>query len=265
MLLSAVESAFVYPEPVIGEAMSGKPESSSMTERCRICLINHGCMTSLQSDRVEAKLKDLTKCTCIDIKCDENLPRVVCHVCLYKLDMWSEFKEQFIQSNKVLLEQLEISETSDNAIKDSSKDESCTTKDVERKRKSGEDNNSDTETKKSRIDISSSEITNTTNITDTGQIIIDTICISSNDNETDSSKPKKNAKNGEEHTEVKIYSVPMRARLLPARRGKNIERRKASTKRWVERKKALLAATGETVSDTDSIGSDDVKSEAKRS
>lgn len=110
--------------------------------------------------------------------------------------------------------------------------------------------------KKSRIDISSSEVT-----CDTGQIIIDTICISSNDdddNKSDSFKPKKNGKNGEEH-EDKMYSIPMRARLLPARRGKNIERRKASTKRWVERKKALLAATGETVSDTDSLASDDVQ------
>lgn len=59
--------------------------------------------------------------------------------------------------------------------------------------------------------------------------------------------------------EGKMHSVPMRARLLPAKRGKNIERRKASTKRWVERKKALLAATGETVSDTDSLASDEVQ------
>lgn len=50
------------------------------------------------------------------IKYEENLPGVVCHVCLYKLNMWSEFKEQFVQSNKVLLEQLEISEVSDNAV-----------------------------------------------------------------------------------------------------------------------------------------------------
>jgi len=50
------------------------------------------------------------------IKYDENLPKVVCHVCLYKLEMWHEFKERFIQSNKVLLEQLEISDASDDAV-----------------------------------------------------------------------------------------------------------------------------------------------------
>lgn len=108
--------------------------------------------------------------------------------------------------------------------------------------------------------MSSSDITNIT--CDTGQTVIDTIYISSNDddnNKSDSSKPKKNAKNGEEHVEGKMYCIPMRARLLPAKRGKNIERRKAFTKRWVERKKALLAATGETVSDTDSLASDEVQ------
>ncbi|XP_071564085.1 uncharacterized protein [Temnothorax nylanderi] len=233
-------------------------EPSNMAERpsrCRICLADHGCMTSLLSDRVEGKLKDLIKCTCIDIKYEENLPGVVCHVCLYKLDMWGEFKERFVQSNKALLEQLEVSETSDNAIKDpASKDESCTTKNAKRKRKIGEDNISDAEKKKSRIDTANGTC-------DTDQVIIDTICISSEDNEDepDSSKPKKNDEN---HAEGKTYSGPTRARLLPARRGRNIERRKASTKRWVERKKAqlaLLAATGENVSDTDSIASDDVQ------
>lgn len=80
----------------------------------------------------------------------------------------------------------------------------------------------------------------------------------SSHNEPDNSN--KAAENGSgEHTESKAASGPARARLLPARRGRNIERRKASTKRWVERKKALLAATGENVSDTDSIISDDAQ------
>ncbi|XP_012536364.1 uncharacterized protein LOC105836695 [Monomorium pharaonis] len=232
--------------------MSGKHEPSlNMTERCRICLVDHGCMTSLQNERLENKLKDLTKCTCIDVKYEENLPGVVCHVCLYKLNMWSEFKEQFVQSNKILLEQLEISETSDNTIKDSSRNESCTTKSAERKRKNGDDNVSDIEKKKSRIH-GSSKVVNTT--CDTNQVMSDVICILDDDN----LNIPKDAKN-EEYMDGKTYSGPMRVRLLPARRGRNIERRKASTKRWVERKKALIAATGENVSDTDSIASDDVQ------
>lgn len=76
----------------------------------------------------------------------------------------------------------------------------------------------------------------------------------------DCDNSKKTAENGskEVHTES-TTSGPMRTRLLPARRGRNIERRKASTKRWVERKKALLAAKGENISDTDSIISDDTQ------
>lgn len=49
----------------------------------------------------------------IQIKHEENLPAFVCHVCLYKLNMWSEFKERFIESNKILLGQLEVSVVSD--------------------------------------------------------------------------------------------------------------------------------------------------------
>lgn len=75
----------------------------------------------------------------------------------------------------------------------------------------------------------------------------------------DPDNTKKAAENGKEHIESKVALGSVRARLLPARRGRNIERRKASTKRWVERKKALLAATGENVSDTDSIISDDTQ------
>lgn len=58
--------------------------------------------------------------------------------------------------------------------------------------------------------------------------------------------------------QLKPTLVPMKVKPLTGRR--NItERRKASTKRWVARKKALLAATGESVSDTDSMASDDTQ------
>ncbi|KMQ90881.1 zinc finger protein 26 [Lasius niger] len=240
-----------------------------MAERCRICLIDHGCMTDIHDESVEAKLKDLTKCTCIDVKYEENLPSVVCHVCLYKLDMWSEFKEQFIQSNKILLEQLEISEISD--ISSPVKDKRCVTENMKRKRLNrSEDSISDHDKKKSKADVSSSELTNIDRVT--GQILLDTLSISDDNDKATLSKDssrnvldepdnsKKAAENGNgEHTESKASLGPMRARLLPVRRGRNIERRKASTKRWVERKKALLAATGENVSDTDSIISDDAQ------
>lgn len=119
-----------------------------MAKRCRICLINNGFMIKLRDKLVESKLKDLTKCTCIDVSfanmilhvlsvlClsfyihayfvfiylmqigyKKNLPDEVCYVCFYKLSMWSEFKELFVHSHKVLLKHLEkISEASNNAV-----------------------------------------------------------------------------------------------------------------------------------------------------
>lgn len=53
--------------------------------------------------------------------------------------------------------------------------------------------------------------------------------------------------------------VQTKAKLLAAKRSRTIEEREASTKRWVARKKALLAARGESVSDTDSIVSDETE------
>ncbi|XP_011335896.1 zinc finger Y-chromosomal protein 2 isoform X2 [Ooceraea biroi] len=243
----------------------------NMAERCRICLVNHGCMTSMHDEHVESKLKDLTKCTCIDIKHEENLPSVVCHVCLYKLDMWSEFKERFIQFNKILLEQLEIVETSDNTTKELSKDETHLPENTKRKRTSDSRSNVSDNEKKSKVNIPSSDMINIDKC-ETDYVILDTISISDDEENSMLSKDPshvlnvpnkdklKNAENGSaNHTDGKLSSSPMRARLLPVRRGRNIERRKASTKRWVERKKALLAATGEKVSDTDSIASDDAQ------
>ncbi|XP_012224806.1 uncharacterized protein [Linepithema humile] len=250
--------------------MASERELLNVAERCRLCLLDNGFMISLHDELVETKLKDLTKCTCIDIKQEKHLPHSVCHICLYKLNMWTEFKEQFIQSNRTLFKQLEITDMFDDTIKDSAQNEEGSTKIVKRKRlyQSSEDSNFDIDKKKSKLDppapVDSAA----------SQFILDTIYITDNDDvEPASSKDssqkvldildnskEKDAENGsEEHTEDKSSLEPRRARLLPAKRGRNIKRRKASTKRWVERKKALFAATGENVSDSDSIVSDDEK------
>lgn len=62
-----------------------------------------------------------------------------------------------------------------------------------------------------------------------------------------------------DNIQLKPSLVPMKVKMLTGRRSRTTEQRKASTKRWVARKKALLAATGESVSDTDSMGSDDTQ------
>ncbi|XP_067215427.1 zinc finger protein 836-like isoform X2 [Linepithema humile] len=199
-----------------------------MAKRCRLCLADSGFMVKLRDEFVEPKLKDLTRCTCIDIEYNKNLPDGVCHICFYKLSMWTEFKELFMQSHKILLEQLEISKAPDNA-------------------------------KRSKIDVSSSEVTNV----NTDKVIIDTIYISESEDESilskispqkacniDRRKLNKNVKNGsDKHTENKSFES--KRSKLHVRCGKN-KRRILALKRWQARKKALYAATQKSVSDSES-------------
>lgn len=125
--------------------MASERKLVNVTECCRLCLVDNGFMISLHDELVESKLKDLTKCTCIDvslnkkscfcciifnfleiylfymcleqIKQEDHLPHSVCHICLYKLNMWTEFKDQFIKSNKTLFKQFtELTEVFDDAV-----------------------------------------------------------------------------------------------------------------------------------------------------
>lgn len=126
--------------------------------------------------------------------------------------------------------------------------------------------------KKSKMEISSSDLANvdcvvdqsvqskTINISDSGEAVLSKDSSRKVLNDSDSNKHKKGEESdNEEQSEGNLSSGLTRARLLPGRRGRAIERRKASTKRWEERKKALLAAARKDVSDTDSITSDDTQ------
>lgn len=243
--------------------MSRKRKLSTIKERCRICLIDHGCMKNLFDEVLQSKLNDLSKCTSINIKEEHGMPDIICHICLYKLEMWNEFKEQFIRSNQMLLSQLELMGSSDND----------TIKSCNNLHQSGEDSLSDAfDKKKPKSDVPPLiplQFTNTENITN--QTMLKDMYISEDDvtSSKDSSQKAHDAsnddkcKNDEEQEnkdnfQLKPTLVPMKIKPLIGRR--NItERRKASTKRWVARKKALLAATGENVSDTDSMASDDTQ------
>ncbi|KOC67556.1 Zinc finger protein 26 [Habropoda laboriosa] len=247
--------------------MSRKRKLPNVKERCRICLIDNGCMTNLFDERVQSKVNDLSKCTSINVKDEHGLPTIICHICLYKLDMWNEFKEQFIRSNQMLLSQLELAETSENENLQSKK--ACNNLE-----QSGEDSLSDTsEKKKLKPDIPPLiplEFTNTDRVTE--QTMLKDMYISEDDvtSSKDSSQRAHDASNDDkcksdekqenkDNAQVKPSLVPVKVKPLTGRRNRTTERRKASTKRWVARKKALLAATGESVSDTDSLGSDDTQ------
>ncbi|OAD52323.1 Zinc finger protein 26 [Eufriesea mexicana] len=247
--------------------MSRKRKLSNIKERCRICLVDHTCMTNLFDEVLQPKVNDLSKCTSINIKDEHGLPSIICHICLYKLDMWNEFKEQFIRSNQMLLSQLELIETSDNEI-------SKCKRPCNELEQSGEDSLSDSfDKKKAKTDVPPliplQFTTNTDSVTD--QTILKDMYISEDDvtSSKDSSQKAHDVSNDDkckndegqenkDNLQLKPTLVPMKVKPFIGRR--NItERRKASTKRWVARKRALLAATGESVSDTDSMGSDDTQ------
>ncbi|KAL2729219.1 zinc finger protein 836-like [Vespula squamosa] len=245
--------------------MPRKRKLPNLHSRCRICLAENGCMSNLFNDKLQLQIKDLSKCTSIDIKDEKGLSSIICHVCLYKLNMWSEFKEQFIQSNELLLNHLEVSEASDNTI-------SQFKRKLAELQQSSEDSISDTnEKKKSKSEVPPLiplEFASVDCIAD--QNTLKEMYISEDDpaSSKDSSQKTNDVINvnkfegtneNEGNAQIKPSLVPMRVKSLSGKRGRTIERRKASTKRWVARKKALLAATGEHASDTDSVISDDAQ------
>ncbi|XP_076630839.1 uncharacterized protein LOC143346549 isoform X2 [Colletes latitarsis] len=246
--------------------MPRKRKLSNIRERCRICLVDNGCMRNLFNEVLESKLNNLTKCTSINIKDEPGLPNIICHVCFYKLDIWNEFKEQFIRSNQMLLSQLELAEISDNA-------HSQLKRAYTDLQQSAEDSLTDTSDKKAKSEVPPLiplEFASVDCVTD--QAMLKEMYVSEDDvtSSKDSSQRAQDAsnddkcKNDEEHenkdnVQPKPSLVPMKVKLLTGRRSRTTEQRKASTKRWVARKKALLAATGESVSDTDSMASDDTE------
>ncbi|KAK2581804.1 hypothetical protein KPH14_002277 [Odynerus spinipes] len=245
--------------------MPRKRKLLNLHSRCRICLSENGCMSNLFEDELQLQIKDLSKCTSIDIKSEQSLPSIICHVCLYKLNLWSEFKEQFIQSNELLLNHLEVSEVSDNTA-------SQFKRKLSELQQSSEDSLSDTnDKKKSKSEVPPLiplEFASVDCVAD--QNVLKEMYISEDEpaSSKDSSQKASDAINtnkfeagneNEGSTQVKPSLVPMRVKSLSGRRVRTTERRKASTKRWVARKKALLAATGEHASDTDSVPSDDAQ------
>ncbi|XP_078036251.1 uncharacterized protein LOC144469647 isoform X3 [Augochlora pura] len=235
--------------------MSRKRKLSNEKERCRICLVDDGCMSDLFNEVLLPKLNDLIKCTSIHIKNEDGLPNTLCHVCLYKLDLWQEFKEQFIQSNKMLIEHLDSVGNPDNMKPVVASD---------RVQQSGQDSLSDSVEKKPKTDVPPLiplEYTNINCVKDKKKLkdlyISEDDVTSSKDSSQkqnggsndDKDKSKEEFVNKEEKTKSSLASA--KSKQLTSKRGKTMEQRKAFTNRWVARKRALLAATGGSVSDTD--------------
>lgn len=49
--------------------MPRKRKLPNLHSRCRICLAENGCMSNLFNDKLQLQIKDLSKCTSIDVSC----------------------------------------------------------------------------------------------------------------------------------------------------------------------------------------------------
>ncbi|XP_011300856.1 uncharacterized protein [Fopius arisanus] len=200
--------------------MPKRAKSSSM-ETCRICLCDNGVMTDIFTTELRGMIKELAESTSINIDENEGYPRSICHVCLYKLDMWCDFKAQFLRSNRILVQQLEGSELSDH-IKKMRPGASLRMSPVKL-----DDN-------PIKMEISPEPSEN----------LLDSL-----------PTPPGMLESASETNSQRMPSPTLKPRSSNGRR--TSEQRLASTQRWEARKKALLAATGENDSDTDSMASDD--------
>ncbi|XP_015124480.1 zinc finger and BTB domain-containing protein 41 [Diachasma alloeum] len=220
-----------------------KLRKSLLMEKCRICLCDNGVMTDIFTDELRGMIKELILSTRINIDENEKYPRNICHVCLYKLDMWCHFKAQFVQSNKVLLQQLKM-ELLNRAV-------STTKRKLSESPLTPELNNDDlVDSKKIKQERPSTP----PNLERNAMQFAISLEPSGNLIEPLLTPPGMLDSASESHSQ-QLPTPALKARISIGRR--TSEQRLASTQRWEARKKALLAATGENDSDTDSMASDE--------
>ncbi|KAF7991655.1 hypothetical protein HCN44_010456 [Aphidius gifuensis] len=203
--------------------MPKKRKSLDLSDYCRVCLSKDDCMADLFLPDIFTKIKEVASSATVEINdtTNDGLPRNICHICLHKLEEWFDFKSQFIKTSKELVDYVH--------------------------------GNSDfSDHKKRKIEFELPTLEPVININEeNNQEDIDTL-------------PKiddNNTKIGPDSTSgsqlLQNTSPTTRSRQLGPR--KTNEQRLASTQRWEARKKALLAATGEDDSDTDTIPSDETQ------
>ncbi|KAK0159761.1 hypothetical protein PV327_010840 [Microctonus hyperodae] len=223
-----------------------------INKKCRICLSEEGSMVNAFTAELNLKIKELTESTSIQINDGENLPRNICHVCLYKLEMWCDFKRQFIYTNNLLLQHLKNINTPDH--------ENSTGKRRHSDTQGNSDNNDDNIDEKKKFKLNNETPSKELKLIDKKLNVTPIIFLDNNDSSNDPTnkviKIDLTTSGGGAGDECRVNSSQMtKSRSFSGRR--TSEQRLASTQRWVARKKALLAATGENDTDTDSMSSDD--------
>ncbi|XP_058803543.1 titin-like isoform X2 [Phymastichus coffea] len=223
--------------------MPRKRKLNDMSNRCRICLASDACTSQLFVDWLQPKIQNLEKCSSIEILDKPNYPKKVCYICLYKLDMWNEFKSQFMKTNQTLMNHFKFVDTqtteADKIIDvESAIDDIFSGIDGKRPRVVVEELKSVGFSMDNDEPMKSPLSPTKTSILKNVDSNVEAVII----NETE----KKVITVNKSHTSDSSSS-PVRK----ISRAKKVER-EALTKRWEERKNALLAATGEIPSESDS-------------
>ncbi|XP_008209270.1 uncharacterized protein LOC100678424 isoform X2 [Nasonia vitripennis] len=229
--------------------MSRKRKLSNLADRCRFCLARDVCMNDLFVDWLKPKLHDLEKCSSVEVLDKPNYPKSICYVCLYKIEMWSEFKLQFLKTNKTLSSHFKYAEPSENVA-----DKLINSNDTG-------DLNSDNNQKRLKIDIQGAEPVETSKKLNETSIrsapLAEPLLATQNEgsNENILSDTLRGSNKEDKGTASATKTQPSDSSITNSRksggRSRKIER-EAFTKRWEERKNALIAATGEVPSESDS-------------
>ncbi|KAL7305988.1 hypothetical protein TKK_0001457 [Trichogramma kaykai] len=88
--------------------MPRKRKLSDWSRRCRFCLSLEPSSSELFVDNLGDAVKDVAKCTDIEIIQEPSYPNKICYACHYKLNMWTEFKTKFINSHKSIISYLNL-------------------------------------------------------------------------------------------------------------------------------------------------------------
>ncbi|XP_060535580.1 zinc finger protein 260-like [Cylas formicarius] len=82
--------------------------NTKFDELCRLCAAKTAVVLSVNIFEGEGPARQLSRkihtCLQLQVHCEDELPKVVCGDCLYKLEMFSDFKDRSVRTERLLVE-----------------------------------------------------------------------------------------------------------------------------------------------------------------
>ncbi|XP_034946360.1 uncharacterized protein [Chelonus insularis] len=229
--------------------MSKKRKLIDIKDICRFCLSDDNAMVDITAPYIQKKVEAFSASTSIIIEDTDYLPKKICHVCVYKLESWYDFKQQLKRSYSILLNYLKTGEFTRDITKINPNVTNVSST-IDKNSVDGVIKNDPTKMNKLLLELNVKKEKEDDSLSYVDDQLNTSLPLLEKSLESlELLTPKV-----ESTSEGKTPMSPVRNRLSSVRR--TSEQRLASTQRWVARKRALLAATGQNESDTDSMGSD---------